>query len=159
MKTMNLKVMRSFIRKEVGVAILSIILVGFLFPSKIQAKEFFNSVAIKNIDNSNSVNSTTYFINDTRFSFTGSNVGSIFWVPKRCEARLMTAIVANDKVAENITIEVWNTSGYRETTLSIPTNKALVTTFNIGGGDHYLKYHGRAGVTYNVRLQLYTWDY
>lgn len=62
MKTMNLKVMRSFIRKEVGVAILSIILVGFLFPSKIQAKEFFNSVAIKNIDNSNSVNSTTYFL-------------------------------------------------------------------------------------------------
>lgn len=162
MKKSNLNFIRSFINRKVGIALLAITLVICPFYSKVQAAETIDSVK-SNIDDAfmyvNSTNSTTYFINDSRFSFTGSNVGGIFRVPKQCGARLMTGIVANDKIAENITIEVWNTSGYRETTLSIPTNKALVTTFHIGGGDHYLKYYGRSGVTYDVMIQLYTWDY
>ena len=46
-----------------------------------------------------------------------------------------------------------------EDEISHPVNQAKVTTFHIGGGGHYLKYYGRDKVHYNVRLQLYTWDY
>lgn len=159
MKTLNLIGARSLFKRKVGVFLLALTLVGCLLPFKVHAAELNENANPSVIDTVSTANSTTYFINDSRFGFTSSNVGQEFYVPKQCGARLMTAIVADDKVAENITIEVWNTGGFKETSLSIPTNQAKVTTFHIGGGGHYLKYYGRDKVHYNVRLQLYTWDY
>lgn len=157
MKTLNLTVARSLIRRKVGVILLALTLVGGLFSSRVQAAELDENAVVA--DSVNSANSTTYFINDSQFHFTEQNTGGQFYVPKQCDARLMTAIVADDKAAENITIEVWNTGGFREATLSIPTNQAKVSTFHIGGGGHYLRYYGRNNMGYNVRIQLYTWDY
>ena len=159
MKTLNLIGARSLFKRKVGVFLLALTLVGCLLPFIVLACDVQVTGNPSVFDNVSTAYSTTFLINDRRFGFTSSNVGQEFYVPKQCGARLMTAIVADDKVAENITIEVWNTGGFKETSLSIPTNKAKVTTFHIGGGGHYLKYYGRNKVHYNVRLQLYTWDY
>lgn len=169
MKFINSKLRRKFKTITVMISLVAILVVGFQ-PYAVSAKELaetsdFNVQTLEfEVDPSvspASTTSTTYFIGDSEFSFTNSNIGGIFNVPKTCNVRMMVAVVAEDGSAnDSIVIMAMNTSGTVNKSLTIPTNQALVETFRLEAGDHYLAYIcGRSGVKYNVRISLYTWDY
>lgn len=111
-------------------------------------------------DTTNSTNSTTYFINDQEFSFTGYNLGYEFYVPRMCNCRMMVAVVAADKKSEDITINIRYSGGGVTHSQKVATNKAGIYIFNnVGGGGHNLEYIGRDNTRYTIRISLYTWDY
>lgn len=105
-------------------------------------------------------NSTTYFINDSEFTFQGTNLGYEFYVPRRCNCRMLVAVVADDGANENITIKLKYSGGSTTHTRSVATNNAAVYVLNdVGAGGHNLEYSGRSNMRYHVRISLYTWDY
>lgn len=163
MKSINLNLSRS-IKTTLSLVLLAITFIYFIDPYKVLAAGSSNedtgiiTQSYHYIPVVQSANSTTYFINDTNFTFTSFNRGNIFNIPKACQARMVIGIVAADGAEENLTIKVKNSSGLVEATLTPHTNGAQVITFYVGGGDHYLEYSGR-NIKYQVWIQLYTWDY
>lgn len=101
------------------------------------------------------LSSTTYFIQDKEFSFSGTFVDGAFSVPSACEARMVIALVGSDILY----IDVMNGKGVCERTITVTPNQAQVHVFNINSGTHYLRYRSTGNSTNTVRMQLYTWNY
>lgn len=165
MKHIKFEFMRKC-RTRVALTLLVIMLMEFLNVPTAMAAELKEDNVIPENVSAESVAmpladaNTYYFIKPSEFYFTGSNTGNTFNVPKACQGRLMVAFVAMDDAREeNVTVEVWNTSGYREQRFSVPTNKGKVIAFNLTRGDTFLRYYGRSGVRYHASVRLYTWDY
>lgn len=101
------------------------------------------------------LSSTTYFIQDKQFSFSGTFIDGAFSVPSACEARMVIAVVGSDILY----VDVMNGKGVCERTITVPPNQAQVHVFNINSGTHYLRYRSAGNSINTVRMQLYTWDY
>jgi len=99
--------------------------------------------------------STTYFLPDQDFSFSGTYSAAPFNVPSACEARLVIAAIGS----EPLYIDVMNGRAECERTITVTPNEAQVHVFNISSGTHYLRYRSVSGSIFTVRLQMYTWDY
>lgn len=99
--------------------------------------------------------STTYFIHDQQFSFTGFYSAYPFYVPSACQARLVIAAIGN----EPLYIDVLNGKLVSEHRITVTPNQSQVHVFNISAGDHSLRFSSTSGSTFTVRLQMYTWDY
>lgn len=98
---------------------------------------------------------TTYFMPDQEFSFRGTFATPLFSVPAACQARLIIAPVGN----EPLYINVLNSWGESQHTITATPNQAQVHVFNISAGNHRLKFSSITGSQFTIRIQLYTWDY
>lgn len=99
--------------------------------------------------------STTYFIPDQQFSFSGYFTSSYFSVPSACQARLVIAAIGD----EPLYIDVMNGKSQREHSITVTPNQSQVHVFNISSGTHYLDFSSLSGSQFTIRLQMYTWDY
>lgn len=104
---------------------------------------------------SNIMQRTSYFIPDQEFSFKGTFVSPLFYIPSRCQARLVIAAIGNEPLYINV-LDGWNVSQH---TITVTPNQSQVHVFNISAGDHRLKFSSITASQFIVRLQMYTWDY
>lgn len=109
-----------------------------------------------------STNGTYYFIKEQTFSFTNYNYGNSFYVPNRCQGRLIIAVVAEDKSTSDfikVKLTVPGTKVYDYITIQTGTAKLFIFEDVPAGNCHFSYYGNRTNIKYTVNISFYTWDY